>query len=78
MCSVRYGLGVLSASVLTVPPSCSNRCSALVIVTNVWNDSKFATRWLYLINLRSSRTFFGDHSFAAETHPLYEFVERLT
>lgn len=40
-----------------VRPSAANRSSALVIVTTLWWISRFATRWLYLVNFHcSSRT----------------------
>jgi hypothetical protein len=53
----RQLLKAWSASRSTDWPPSSNCRNALVIITNVWNDSRFATKWLYLMNLRcSSRT----------------------
>ena len=79
MCSVRYGLSVLSASILTVPPSCSNRCSALrhrhqrVERQEVRNKVIVFNKLTLLIT-----DVLGNDSLATEAHPLNELVERLT
>ena len=79
MRSVRYGLSVLSASVLTVPPSlqqplqCPGHRHQRVERQQVRDQVVVLNKLQQLI-----ADVLGDHSFTAETHPLHEFVERLT